>query len=108
MKACNKRKILFNMFAVGLLCVIMVVLTAYSAELRCDNNKMISDNEALQGEIETLHVKIKSANSIEHIEDYALNKLGMVYPERGECVYLDQESAPAENFAMSLRKEAYN
>lgn len=108
MKAYNKRKILFNMFAVGLLCIVLVVLTAYSAELKCGNNEMMSNNEALQGEIETLRVKIKSANSIEHIEEYAQNKLGMVYPERGECVYLDKESAPEENFAMSLRKEAYN
>ena len=108
MKAYKKRRILFNMFAAGLLCIVMVVLTAYSAELKVSNNVLVKENEALVGEIETLHVKIKSANSIEYIEDYALNKLGMVYPRRGECIYLDQESAPEENFAMSLRKEAYN
>lgn len=108
MKACNKRKIIFNVLAVGILCIIMVVLTAYSAELKCDNNGLISENEALQGEIDTLKIKIKSANNIEHIEAFASEKLGMVYPEHGECVYLDQESAPDANFAMSLKQQAYN
>ena len=108
MKACRKRKIMLNMFAVGILCIIMVVLTAYSAELKCDNNGLMVENEALQGEIDTLKIKIKSANNIEHIEAYASEKLGMIYPEHGECVYLDQESAPDADFAMSLRQQAYN
>lgn len=108
MKACNKRKVIFNVLAVGILCIIMVVLTAYSAELKCDNNSLVCENEALQGEIDTLTVKIKSANNIEHIEAYAIEKLGMVYPEHGECVYLDQEAAPDANFAMSLKQQAYN
>ena len=108
MKACNKRKVILNMLAGGILCIVLVVLTAYSAELKCDNNGLINENEALQGEIDTLKIKIKSANNIEHIEAYATEKLGMVYPEHDECVYLDQESAPDANFAMSLKQQAYD
>ena len=108
MKASDKRKVLLGLFAIGAICIIMVVLTAYSAELKCDNNDLIKENEALQGEIDTLCVEIKSANNIEYIENYAIQNLGMVYPEEGECVYLNQEEAPDDNFAMLIKERAYN
>lgn len=104
----TRKKILFSIIIAGLLCIIMVVLTAYSAELKCENNDLLRDNRALQGEIDTLNVKIKSANNIEHIEKVAIEKLGMVYPNSGECIYLDQESEPEANFAMIIRERAYN
>jgi cell division protein FtsB len=86
----------------------MVVFTAYSAELRCENNALMNANEALQGEIDTLHVKIKSANNIDHIEKVATGKLGMVYPGEGECVYVSNEDAPEGNFAMIIKEQAYH
>lgn len=93
---------------IGLICIIMVVVTAYAAELRVENNALISENEAVQGEIDTLNVKIKSANNIEHIEKIATSKLGMVYPSEGECVYLKSSDAPEGNFAMVIKEQAYN
>ncbi len=104
----TKRRILFGIIVVGLLCIVMVVLTAYSAELKCDNNALSQSNKELQGEIDTLKVRIKSANNIEHIEKVAIEKLGMVYPNSGECIYLNQEAAPEANFAMVIRERAYN
>ena len=68
MRSQDKKRILTGTVIVGLICIIIVVLTAYSAELRCENNELIDSNEALQGEIDTLNVEIKSANNIEHIE----------------------------------------
>lgn len=104
----GKRRILTGVVLIGLICVIMVVVSAYSAELRVENNRLISANEALQGEIDTLSVKIKSANNIEHIEQVATGKLGMVYPSEGECVYISEEDAPEGNFAMAIKEQAYN
>ena len=69
---------------IGLICIVMVVVTAYSAELKVENNSLVSSNEAIQGEIDTLNIKIKSANNVEHIEKVAKGKLGMVYPTDGE------------------------
>lgn len=104
----DKKRILTGTVIVGLICIIIVVLTAYSAELRCENNELIDSNEALQGEIDTLNVEIKSANNIEHIEKVATEKLGMVYPSEGECVYVSDEDAPGGNFAMAIKEQAYN
>ncbi len=108
MRQQEKKRILFGAVIIGLICIIMVVVTAYAAELRVENNALISENEAVQGEIDTLSVKIKSANNIEHIEKVATTKLGMVYPSEGECVYLKDSDAPDGNFAMVIKEQAYN
>jgi Cell division protein len=108
MNASQKRKILFATVVTGLVCILIVLLAAYSAELRCENNDYIKQNDALQGEIETLNVQIKTANNIEHIEYVATTKLGMVYPTEGECVYVTPDDAPDQNFASTIREQAYN
>lgn len=108
MKSLDKKRILLSAIMIGIVCILMVVFTAYSAELRCENNALIAENEALQGEIDTLNVKIKSANNIDHIEEVATKKLGMVYPEDGECVYVSNEDAPEGNFAMVIKEQAYH
>lgn len=108
MKKQDKKRILTGTVIIGLICIIMVVVTAYAAELKVENNTLMAGNETLQGEIDTLNVKIKSANNIEHIEKIATGKLGMVYPAEGECVYVSDEDAPSGNFAMEIRKQVYN
>ena len=84
----------------------MVVLTAFAAQIRHENNELETKNEALQGEVDTLSVKIKSANSIDHIEKVATKKLGMVHPSEDECVNLSDKDKPKKNFAAVIRKEA--
>lgn len=108
MRKQDKKRILTGTVLIGLICILMVVITAYSAELKCENNELLTSNEAVQGEIDTLTVKIKSANNIEHIEEVATQELGMVYPSEGECVYVSEADMPDENFAMELREQAYN
>ncbi len=108
MKTQEKKRILGGAIVIGLICIMMVVFAAYGAELRCENNDLMAANEALQGEIDTLNVKIKSANNIDHIETVATKKLGMVYPSEGECVYVSSEDAPEGNFAMVIKEQAYN
>lgn len=104
----DKKRLLTGTVIIGFICIIMVVLAAYAAELRVENNTLITSNEALQGEIDTLSVKIKSANNIDHIENVATGKLGMVYPSEGECVYVSEDDAPEGNFAMVIKEQAYN
>ena len=82
MRAQGNKRILLGLVVVGIISIFIVVLSAYSAELKMENNKLASANEALQGEIDTLNVKIKSANNVEHIEYIATTKLGMVIREK--------------------------
>ena len=104
----DKRRIMFLIFFTGFVCIMMVVLSALSAEIRHENNELISQNEELSGEVETISVKIKSINSVEHIEEVAKEELGMVYPDSDQCVVITEKDAPGENFAAAIRKQAYN
>ncbi len=108
MKNQDKKRILTGALIIGLICIVMVVVSAYAAELRVENNNLMTANDAIQGEIDTLNIKIKSANNVEHIEKVAKGKLGMVYPTDGECVYVTEEDQPSENFAMVIKEQAYN
>ena len=104
----DKKRIILTILLVGMICIMMVVLTAFAAQIRHENNELETKNEALQGEVDTLSVKIKSANSIDHIEKVATKKLGMVHPSEDECVNLSDKDKPKKNFAAVIRKEAYN
>ena len=103
----DKRRIIFLIFFTGFVCIMMVVLSALSAEIRHENNELINQNEELSGEVETISVKIKSVNSVDHIEKVA-RKLGMVYPDKDQCVVITEKDAPGENFAAAIKKQAYN
>ena len=93
---------------IGIIAIIMVVLTAHAAEVRCDNNELIKQNNAIQGEVDTLDIKIKTANNVEHIEQVARDQLGMVSSDENTCIYLADREAPSGNLAMTIRENAYN
>ncbi|MBP3815719.1 MAG: cell division protein FtsL [Firmicutes bacterium] len=103
-----QRNIIYSILLIGVICVFIVVLTAYATELRVENNRLIEEIEVLQGEVDTLNVEIKQANNIERIESVAIQQLGMVYPDSDQCVYLSQEESPAGSLAMVIRENAYN
>ena len=104
----GQKSIIATILFIGLMCMVMVVLTAYAAELRVDNNRLIGSNTALQGEIDTLNVRIKAANNIENIENIAKNQLGMVYPETGQYVYITDKDKPLGDLALRIRENAYH
>ena len=115
MRSQDKKRILTGTVIVGLICIIIVVLTAYSAELRCENNELIDSNEALQGEIDTLNVEIKSANNIEHIEKVATEKADEIKAPVSEIcgnaeelaaslVDDDSEVKPVEGFFLTSQR----
>ncbi|MDY6038792.1 MAG: hypothetical protein SPI74_07430 [Eubacterium sp.] len=102
-----RNKTVLGIVLIGMICIFLVVLAAYSAELRVANNMLDRNNRILQDEIDTLDVKIKSANSLEHIETIASSKLGMVYANDNECIYLSKTAAPKGNLAMTIKENAY-
>lgn len=102
-----RNKTVLSVVLVGLICVFLVVLSAYSAELKMTNNQLDRNNRILQDEIDTLDVKIKAANSLEHIETVATSKLGMVYANENECIYLSKTTAPKGNLATTIKENAY-
>ncbi len=104
----DKGTIIAAIVIIGFIFISMVVLTAYAAELRCENNELIAGNKTLRGEVDTLSIKIKSSNSVANIEKEAKSKLGMVYPTSKNCIYLKNSDLPKDNFSAVIRKAAYN
>ena len=93
---------------VGAIAIALVLIAAYGAALQCQNNALIAQRDEIQGEIQQLHVEIKSKSNVATIEDYASEKLGMRFPASSQIVYLSKEDTPAANFAAVIRDNAYN
>ena len=92
----------------GIAMIMLIIITAYSANLQYNINSMLKENRALAGEIENLQVKVYSANNIEYVESKATGELGMVYPSESSKVYISNDDIPEEGFADMLREKAYN
>lgn len=104
----DKARLLLLTVTAGILCIGLIISTAYAASIKYDINQTIKANSALEAEIEMLHVKIFSANNIEAIEKKATGELGMVYPKSKQIVHLGKKQTPGADFAKELKKEAYN
>lgn len=108
MSARDKRRLVISILLIGFICVGMVVMRAWAAEIRCENNNLNELNEQLASDIDTLGVKISSANSTGTIEQIAKDRLGMEYPTAANCQPLKDSDKPKKNFAAAIREEAYN
>lgn len=104
----DKMRLMLLTVIVGILCIGLIIATAFAASIKYDTNQLVKANNALEAEIENLNVKIYSSNNIEAIEDKASKELGMVYPSSKQIVYLTEDEKPGSGFADILRKQAYN
>lgn len=105
----NGRKIAFSaVLAVGAVMIMLIIITAYSANIRYNINSMIKENNVLKGEIENLQAKLYSTNNINYIESKAISGLGMTYPESGNKVYISMDDIPEKGFREVLKEKAYN
>jgi len=104
----DKLRLLVLIVAMGALFAGVVAATAYGAKIQYNINTLQAQSSQVQGEIENLNVKIKSATNIQTIEEKA-SAMGMVYPKLTEYVYIDGgASEPVQDFALALMEQAYN
>lgn len=105
----NERKAAFSIvLAIGIAMILLIIISAYSANIRFDINQTIRENNVLMGEIENLEVKIYTANNVNYIEDKAKSKLNMVSPKEKNRVYITADDMPQQGFADMLKEKAYN
>ena len=57
-------------------------------EIKYRNFELKQEIEELNIQVEELKLQIESSMSLENIEDYAVEKLGMQYPKKEQIVYL--------------------
>lgn len=101
------RLIMLTIFT-GILCVGLILSTAYAASVKYHINSLIKENAVIQGEIENLNVKIESASNIQIVEEKAATELGMVYPNPEQLVFIDGNGEMVKDFALVLKEQAYN
>ncbi|MPN58789.1 Cell division protein FtsL [bioreactor metagenome] len=93
---------------IGVLCIGLILSTAYAASVKYHINTMIKENAVIQGEIENLNVKIESASNIQIVEARATVELGMLYPTAEQLVFIDGTRETVKDFALVLKEQAYN
>lgn len=104
----DMRATVMAVLVAGLLLVSTIVVSAYTASLKYDNNELISANAELQDDIDVLSVKIQSATNLSNIERIAREKYGMSYADEGQYIYITNSDEPSEKFAIGIKKEVYN
>lgn len=104
----DKVRLMALTIVVGVVCIGLIITTAFAASVKYSTNRIIEENNALQAEIENLNVKIYSSNNIEAIEEKATKELGMAYPSSKQIVYLSESQKPDKGLAATLKEQAYN
>lgn len=103
----NLRILIFAVVAIGIMLIGIVVVNAQAAKLQYSINQLRSENGTLQTEISMMEIKAESSTGINQLETYAIEELGMHYPQGSECIYLSTVSAPEESLADIIRQKAY-
>ena len=114
----DKARILMLMALVGILCVGLIIASAYAASIQYDINKQIKANHALSAELGSLEVKIQTTTNLMTIEKKARKELGMVPSKKGQVLYIstgtntekkgDKKGEKAAKTAVTTKDKAYN
>lgn len=104
----DKGRLMLLTVFVGLICICLIVMAAYTAQVKYDINGVLAKSDKLQGEIDNLSVQINSASNITSIEQKAETRLGMVYPTSDQITYIETEKETITGFAQTLKQIAYN
>lgn len=104
----DKAKILLMLLALGAICIVMIISSALTTQIKYNVNAIHKDINVLEGEIENLIVEIEKESKIVSIEQKALTELGMVYPSGEQIVFLENSIQRESDFAGILREEAFN
>ncbi len=102
----DRVKIVAVILTVFIVILMIIGVNAYTAKLQYQINTISKQIQESQRQIQNLDVKIKSANNINNLEARAL-QMGLVYPGFDQIVYLDDEEADIQEFALALMETVY-
>lgn len=106
--AIQRSKALLLVMAVFALCLLIVLMSAFAANLKRENNELESSNEYLQAEIDSLTNQIGDSTNINKIETAATGTLGMVHPDSQSCIKIEENKATKTDLAATIKEEAYD
>ena len=85
----------------------IVVVNAQAAKLQYSINQLRSENSMIQTEIDMLTIKLDGSKTINQLESYATEELGMYYPQGSECVHLSAIEPTDGSLADIIKQKAY-
>ncbi len=105
--AAERYRMLTVVLAVGLICFLMVMMSAVSANLERSNDELRTDNAYIQADIDTLNDRVGESTNINRIEDVATKKLGMIHPDANNCINVDGKTSVKTDLAKTIKTQAY-
>jgi len=104
----DKPRMVMSIVLLGIICIAIVVMSAYSANLQKTNSAFETKNEFVQAEIDSINMQISEATKIDNIEKTAVSEYGMVYPDASNCITISNTDTEDINLAATIKDEAYN
>lgn len=101
------RTLIIAVVMIGVLFICMVVVNAQAAKFQYSINQLRSQNSVLENEIGSLNIKIERERGIRNLEEYAVGKLGMFYPQGEQCVHVSTLDAAEGSLAELIKQKAY-
>ena len=101
------RSLIVAVVAVGILFIGIVVVNAQAAKLQYSINQLRSENSTIQTEIDMLTIKLDGSKTINQLESYATEELGMYYPQGSECIHLSAIEPTDGSLADVIKQKAY-
>ena len=108
LSAKDKSHILLAVLLIGMVFIGVIIAGAYAASINYQNNQIRESNQALQSEVQSLHIDLESASNLANIEKKATKDLGMVYPDGDKLVVLSTAKKVDSNLAVKLKKKAFD
>lgn len=84
--ASDRAVMLMTVFAVAVCMIAIIFFHAYAANIKYNINSLNKEIDGLSNDIDNLNIELRSGNSLDSIEYYAINDLGMVYPGISQTV----------------------
>lgn len=103
----DKVRLLLLLVVLGIMGIGLIITAAYSTQVKLDTNRIIAQAEDVQGEIDNLNLEIKKSGNISFVEEVAINRLGMIYPEFSQIAFLNANENDGPEFAAVLRQIAF-
>lgn len=104
----DKFRLLIFTFLIGILCIGLILATAYAANVKTGTNTLIKENAVIQGEIENLTVELEKGVNIQVVESRAIAELGMIYPNHDQLIFLKENKVASTDFILAMKEMAYN
>ncbi|MEE3362762.1 MAG: cell division protein FtsL [Anaerovoracaceae bacterium] len=104
----DKLFILRAILLIGIMCIGVVITSAFVASVTYQNNQLKAQNAALQSEVDTLQTQVDSATNLSTVASKASDKLGMVFPDGRSYVEITSADKTQDGFAASLKKQAFD